>query len=80
MTSTKVTQYAVARGDAIVGGLHGDVDSAKRDLAYFEDKTRELGLEPDIHLATVETTTTVGKPKPYREPEPTVVDDGSIDD
>lgn len=70
MAGTKTTEYGVARGDQILSSLFSDPDRAEVELSYFEDRMREVGLEPDVQVVSVDTTVTQSKPKPYRAPEP----------
>lgn len=64
------TQYAVARGEKIIGELRDSIGDAKDDLAGVESSMHAAALEPDVHLVYVEATTTYSRPKVYRDPTP----------
>lgn len=62
------TQYAIARGAAILSEGYHDVETAKRQLAYINETAESIGYTADAELVTVEVKTTVGKAKAYVEP------------
>lgn len=71
MSSTH-TEYAVTRGEKVVGDTFRDVEVAKQHLAWVTGQMESIGLDPDVKLSTIEVTVTRGRPHVYREPEPEV--------
>jgi hypothetical protein len=56
--------YTVARGTQAISSYVLDRAAAERELARIEQSMRDAMLEPDVHLAVVEKTTTYGAPVP----------------
>lgn len=72
---TTQTLFAIARDADLISDGYTNIDTAKQQLAHFQDTMRSVGLEPDVTIVTVEAKTTLGKPKIWAEtithPEPT---------
>ena len=56
--------FTVARGTQAISSYVPDRATAEKDLARMEQSMRDAMLEPDVHLAVVEKTTTYGAPEP----------------
>lgn len=70
LTQSTTELFAVARdGVPINDEGHGDVVGARGALKTAEDGMRAAGLEPDLHLVTIERSITFRKPKVFVDPE-----------
>lgn len=68
MADTTVTKYAVARKEKLVGALHDAPSSAIAEHASVSATMESVGLEPDVRVVEVDVTTSISRPRAYREP------------
>lgn len=75
LTPKTETLYAVARGTTILSDGYATPDFADMQLKHLSETMTAVGLEPDLHLVTVEVETTLGEPKLY-PPAPVTIEGG----